>query len=156
MLDRYQVFSTAVSCLYHDIQKIERMEMAKFGMKGPQAQCLLAMRSHPEGITASRLCQLCERDKAAISRTLAELETMGMVRREARNGSKYRACLFLTDRGWAAAESVCAKACLAVEQAGAGLDDESREVFYASLTRIAENLHALCQSGIPAGKPEER
>lgn len=156
MLDRYQVFSTAVSCLYHDIQKIERMEMAKFGMKGPQAQCLLAMRSHPEGITASRLCQLCERDKAAISRTLAELEKTGMVRREERNGSKYRACLFLTEQGWKAAETVCTKARLAVEQAGDGLDDQSREVFYAALTRISENLHALCQSGIPAGEPEER
>jgi aminoglycoside phosphotransferase family enzyme len=75
MTRKYEIFSTVVSSLYHDIQKIERTEMAKYGLKGPHAQCLVVMARYPEGITASRLCELCERDKAAISRTVAELET---------------------------------------------------------------------------------
>lgn len=148
MVSRYEIFSTAISSMYHDIQKIERMEMAKYGMKGPQAQCLLAMSRYPQGITAARLCELCERDKAAISRTLAELEQTGMVHRESANGSRYRASLMLTAQGKAAAATVSWTAQLAVEQAGAGLDDEKREVFYQALALISENLHNICKNGI--------
>lgn len=148
MVSRYELFSTSVSCMYHDIQKIERVEMAKYGMKGPQAQCLLVMSRYPQGITAARLCEICERDKAAISRTLAELEQSGMVRREERNGSRYRASLLLTEQGKAAAATVSRTAQLAVEQAGAGLDDEKREVFYQVLALIADNLHNICKNGI--------
>ena len=148
MVSRYEIFSTAISSMYHDIQKIERVEMAKYGMKGPQAQCLLAMNRYPQGITAARLCELCERDKAAISRTLAELEQTGMVHRESANGSRYRANLMLTEQGRAAAATVSRTAQMAVEQAGAGLDDEKREAFYQVLDLIADNLHNICKNGI--------
>ena len=106
MESRYELISGSLASMYHDIQKIERMEMAKYGLKGPHAQCLLAMKRHPEGITAARLCEVCEKDKAAVSRILSELETAGMVVRENRNGSRYRASLLLTQQGNLAAEAV--------------------------------------------------
>ena len=148
MISKYELFSASVSCMYHDIQKIERLEMAKYGLKGPHAQCLLAMSRHPAGITAARLCEICEKDKAAISRILAELEQSGMVVREMPNGSKYRAILALTEQGKSAAATVSQKAQLAVEQAGAGLNDAQREVFYQVLSLIAGNLHTICKEGI--------
>lgn len=148
MISKYELFSSSVSCLYHDIQKIERVEMAKFGLKGPHAQCLLAMSRYPEGVTAARLCELCEKDKAAISRTLAELEQSGMVLRAQRNGTRYRANLTLTEQGKAAALAVNQRAQLAVERAGEGLDDAQREVFYRVLALIAGNLHAICKDGL--------
>lgn len=149
MENRYELLSSSISCMYHDIQKIERVEMAKYGLKGPHAQCLLAMKKHPEGITAARLCEVCEKDKAAISRILAELESCGMIYRENRNGSRYRAGLKLTEQGKIAAETVVEKAHLAVELAGTGFGEEEREVFYRVLSIIAENLHGLCQKGLP-------
>ena len=148
MVSKYELFSSSVSCMYHDIQKIERTEMAKFGLKGPHAQCLLAMSHYPEGITAARLCEVCEKDKAAISRILAELEQEGMIDRENRNGTRYRANLTLTAQGKAAADAVSEKARLAVELAGEGLDDQQREVFYYVLDLIACNLHNLCKDGL--------
>ena len=81
MVTRFEQFSGAVSCIYRCIQKIERVEMAKYGLKGPHAQCLLAMSRYPDGITASELCTVCDKDKAAISRTVAELEREGLVER---------------------------------------------------------------------------
>ena len=148
MVSRYESFSTCISCIYHDIQRIERAEMARYGLKGPHAQCLLAMSRYPEGITSVRLCQICEKDKAAISRIVAELEQMGMVRRTEHNGTRYRASLTLTEQGQTAAKAVEEKARLAVERAGAGLDDKSREVFYSVLALIAGNLHAICKNGL--------
>ena len=148
MVSRYESFSTCISCIYHDIQRIERAEMARYGLKGPHAQCLLVMSRFPEGITAARLCEVCEKDKAAISRIVAELEQMGMVRRTEHNGTRYRASLTLTEQGQTAAKAVEEKAQLAVERAGAGLDDKSREVFYSVLALSAGNLHAVCKNGL--------
>lgn len=148
MESRYELLSGSISSMYHDIQKIERTEMARYGLKGPHAQCLLAMKKHPEGITAARLCEVCEKDKAAVSRILAELEEAGMILRENRNGSRYRAILLLTDRGQEAAAAVVEKARLAVELAGKGFGAEEREVFYRVLSIISGNLHKLCRDGL--------
>ena len=148
MLDRYELLSSSISSMYHDIQKIERVEMAKFGLKGPHAQCMLAMSRFPEGVTSTQLCEICDKDKAAVSRTLGELEQAGMVVRDERNGSRYRALLTLTPKGIAAARAVSERAHVAVEMAGAGLDDQQRQVFYQVLNLISRNLHTICKDGL--------
>ena len=148
MIGKYELFSSAVSCLYHDIQKIERVEMAKYGLKGPHAQCLVVMARHPEGLTSGELCQLCEKDKAAISRTTSELEEAGLLVRRETNGVRYRAKLHLTEAGFSAARAVNDRAELAVEQAGVGLNDDQREVFYKVLGLISQNLHTICRDGL--------
>lgn len=148
MIGRFEQFCTAISSIQHSIARIERVEMEKYGLKGPHAQCLLAIKKHPGGITAARLCEICEKDKAAISRILAELEEAGMVQRETRNGSRYRSSLLLTEQGKVAAEAVMETARLAVELAGTGFNDGEREVFYRVLSIISGNLHKLCKEGL--------
>lgn len=148
MLGRYEVLSAAISSMYHDIQKIERVEMAKFGLKGPHAQCLLALYRYTDGLTATELCDICDKDKAAISRTIAELQDSGMIARESNDGKRYRVKLTLTERGTAAAEAVSRRALVAVEMAGEGLQDEQRQVFYQVLNLISRNLHTICKDGL--------
>lgn len=152
MVDKYHLFSSCISCVYHDIQKIERMEMEKYGLKGPHAQCLLIMGLHPEGITAARLCEVCEKDKAAISRILVELEQAGMILRQSQNGTRYRATLMLTEQGRKASEAVKEKAQLAVEQACLGLNDKQQEMFYQVLSLVSRNLHTICKDGLQTEK----
>ena len=148
MIDSYELLSSSISSMYHDIQKIERVEMAKFGLKGPHAQCILALNRYPGGLTVSQLCDICDKDKAAVSRTVSELEDAGMILRSPRNGTRYRAPLTLTEQGSAAAQAVSERAHLAVEHAGLGLDDSQRQIFYQVLTLIAGNLHTICKDGL--------
>ena len=148
MENRYELISASISCMYHDIQKIERVEMSKYGMKGSHTQCLIAMRRFPEGITATQLCQVCDKDKAAISRTIADLEQKGLVERIGQNGNLYRARLVLTQQGTDLVMKIGKRAALAAEQAGGELTDDQREVFYQVLATIAKNLHTLCTDGI--------
>lgn len=148
VLNRFEQFSSAVSSLYRYIQKIERVEMEKFGLKGPHVQCMLALRRNPEGLTSSQLCAICDKDKAAISRTVAELEKEGMVDRATNNGNRYRAILKLTERGTAAAAQVDERVKVAVEKAGEGLSDDQRSVLYYALSLIAGNLQSICQDGL--------
>jgi len=148
MISRFEQFSSSIACIYRCIQKIERVEMAKYGLKGPHAQCLLAMRNNPEGITVSRLCSLCDKDKAAISRTVAELEVEGLVERYMKGSTRYRALLKLTARGEVAAAQVEEQAKLAVEKAGEGMSDAQRTIFYQVLDLIAGNLQMICTDGL--------
>ena len=148
MISRYEIISNSVACISRDIQRLERLEMAKYNLKGPHAQCLLALSRFPRGLIATQLCELCEKDKAAISRTVAELEESGLIWRLERNGTYYRATLVLTEAGQEAATAVSRKAKQAVELAGEGLTDADREVFYRVLAQIAENLHTICKDGL--------
>lgn len=154
MLSRFEQFTSAISAIHRDIQKIERDEMEKFGLKGAFAQYLLAMNRYPDGITASALCEICDKDKAAVSRILPEMERKDLVVRESTGTNQYRALLKLTGKGKQAAQFIRERATLAVELAGTGLSDRDRIVFYASLGRIASNLQTICKNGIPTSNKE--
>ena len=148
MITRFEQFCSSVTCIYRNIQKIERVEMAKYGLKGPHAQVLLAMSRYPDGVTSGELVKLCDKDKAAISRTVAELEREGMIRRIGKNGNLYRAALVLEDRGREAAAHVAQRAQRAVEAAGAGLTEEQRRGMYAALDLIAGHLQTIGEEGL--------
>lgn len=147
MLDRFELFSSAISAIYRDIQKIEKDEMDRRGYKGAFAQYLVILRRHPQGLTASELCELCDRDKAAVSRVMAEMEEKGLVTRT--GGQPYRAKLSLTELGQETACFVAQRAEVAVQEAGKGLSEQDRAVFYAALGLIAANLQNLSRAGLP-------
>ena len=148
MLGRYELLSLSISSMYHDIQKIERVEMDKFGLKGPHAQCLLALHRHEGGLTAVELCDICDKDKAAISRTIGELEQAGLVTRGDAQAKRYRACLKLTEQGRQIAEGVDALVYRAVKQATTGYDVQQREVFISVLSLISDSLQTICRDGL--------
>ena len=148
MVTRFEQFTASVASIHRSIQKIERVEMTKYGLKGPHAQVLLAMSRFPEGVTSGELVKLCDKDKAAISRTVSELEKEGMVTRQGRNGNNYRAALTLTDRGMEAASHVAIRAGHAVEAASNGLSDGNRRVLYQALELIANHLQDICDMGL--------
>lgn len=148
MRSKYEQFTGSVLCLSRCIQKIQRREMAKYGLKGAHAQCLITMSHYPDGLTVAQLSQLSDKDKAAISRTVTELQREGLVERCCHNGNAYRAPICLTETGIQAALQVDQLARRAVEQAGAGLTDEKRAIFYESLNLIAANLLRISQDGI--------
>lgn len=148
MVSRFEEFSSSIFAINRCIQKIERVEMAKFGLKGPQAQCLLALARYQDGMTAGQLRDACDKDKAAISRTVAELEQEGMVERISSNGNRYRAMLKLTEHGRKAAAQVAERARIAVEAAGFGMDDAQRAALYGALRTIAGRLQTICAEGL--------
>ena len=148
MFTRFEQFCTAVSMIHHSIQKIQRVEMAKYDLKGPHAQCLLVISQYPEGITAARLCELCEKDKAAISRAVTELEGADMLIRRDPEGKRYRSRLYLTEKGAQVAGNVGRLVHSAVSQASEGYGEKDREIFIHVLNLIAGNLQAICRDGL--------
>ena len=147
MISRYEQFTTLISSIERGIQKIERDEMVRLGYKGAYAQYLAAMKRYPEGLTAAQLCDVCDKDKAAVSRTISELESHGLITRE--TGAAYRARITLTDEGRRVAEFVCRKAQAAVHAGGKGLTEDDRRIYFAALELIAHNLELISREGIP-------
>lgn len=146
MVERLDLFAGSISSIYHYIQKIERVEMAKYGLKGPHTQYLLALYRCPQGLTAAALCKACDKDKAAVSRALAELEREGLVARIGSNS--YRCPVVLTEMGRQASSQVEIKARRAVEAASQGLSEKNRDIFYETLGLFATNLRKLLDEGI--------
>ena len=149
IIERFEAFTYSINSIYRHVLKIERDEMEKLGYRGSYALYLAIMSRFPDGVTASKLSEISDRDKAGISRTIAEMEAHGLVSRKSNKENFYRAKLCLTEKGMDAAEFVSKKAIAAVTEAGSGISDENRAIFYECLAIIAANLKKICNDGLP-------
>ena len=138
--ERFERFASVISAITRHLHRIMSEEMEKYGLRGPFAVYLMALHRNPQGVTAARLCDICEKNKAAVSRALAELEELKLIERE---NLGYRAKILLTEEGKKAADYVCERAANAVDMAGGSLSDQERIVFYAALEQISNNLKVL-------------
>ena len=148
LLERFERFSFAISKISRCWNKLATEEMEKYGLKGPCALYLLTIYRSNDGITATKLAEACSKDKADVSRAVTLMEKHGLVVKESMGQNLYRAKILLTEKGKAAAENVSMSACLAVEAAGSGVNDDDRQNFYNTIESIAENLEEICSKGL--------
>ena len=148
MLDRFEKFSLSIAEISRCWHKIAADELSKYDLKSSHVTYLLTLARFPEGLTAPKLAELCDRDKADVSRMLSILENKKLVTKDGIGSNRYRGCLRLTPEGQAVAKELSRRAELAVEQAGEGLTEENRAIFYESLETITKNLRRICQEGL--------
>lgn len=148
MLNRFEKFSLAIAEINRCWHKIAAGELSKYDLKASHVTYLLTLARYPEGLTAPKLAELCDRDKADVSRMLSILEARGLVTKDGIGGNRYRGCLRLTPEGQTVAEALSRRAELAVEQAGEGLTERERIIFYTALDTITKNLRRICQEGL--------
>ena len=149
MISRFEQFSYVISGIHRQIQKIERAEMIKRGYKGAFAQYLATLHRYEAGLTAKELCEICDKDKAAVSRILAEMEEKGLVEREKKVVRTYRSKITLTEKGRETAEFVAARAKLAISAVSDEvMDEQQREVLYSTLDALYKNLRKVVEEGI--------
>lgn len=150
MKTRFEQFSFVISGIYREIQKIERDEMIKHGYRGAFAVYLATLKRYEEGLTSSEICELCDKDKAAVSRIIAEMEEKGLVERAKNSPRGYRAKITLTENGKETADFVAKRAMAAVGAvSGETMTESQREIFYATLDTIYKNLRKVSREGVP-------
>ncbi|MDY2776790.1 MAG: MarR family transcriptional regulator [Collinsella sp.] len=141
---RFEDFVGLITALSKEIQRIKAREAAKLGLKGADIMCLYYLRRHPEGLTSAELARHAGVTRAAVSRALVDLEAEGFVRvSESEESTRYRALLFLTDRGNAAMDSADAVISCVVREAGEELGDVQRSHMYASLATVLARLRKI-------------
>ena len=136
--ERFDNFVTGITSINRSLQRIKKIKMAGFNLKGIHVMCLFKLYHNPEGMTLTGLASQCCEDKAAISRTVSDLTKKGLVMAD--SAAKYRAPLILTPEGRKIAISIDEMIYNAVPAGGDGLTDEERAVFYKALSHISDNL----------------
>ncbi len=144
MIDRFEKLTTGVSRIYKNIQKIKKHEMNTLGLKGTHVMCIYYLANNPDGLTATDLCTKCNEDKAAISRILSELVSIGFLSYDNTTvGKKYRTKAVLTKKGKDYAEHISDIILHFTEITGNGITDEEREIFYRVLSTIADHIDEI-------------
>lgn len=142
MEERYETFTVLIARINRSIKRVKSAEMAEFQLKGPYVSCLYYL-SLTDGLTAAALCERCDEDKAAISRSLDDLEKSGYITCESGAGRRYRAPLHLTERGRAVCRGINQRIDRIVDTASQGLSEAERKSMYRALTLISENLEQM-------------
>jgi len=148
MIGRFEVFTLALSEINSSWNKIAADELKPYGLKGAYVIYLIALYKMKDGLTAANLCEMCNRDKAEVSRAIKVLEDKGFVVRTNTTVNGYRANITLTEQGKKVTYNLRERVKMAVEKGGKGLTEEEREIFYNCLATISENLKVISKEGI--------
>lgn len=120
--------------------------MTSLGLKGNQVQCLFSLYNLDHGASLTELCELCNEDKGAMSRTTKELLEQELVFVEESNSQKYRNPIKLTEKGQRYAKLVADKIANLLEAGSFGITDTERNNLYQTLTLISNNLNQICKN----------
>lgn len=144
MKERFEDFVGLISNIYKNIQKVKQTKMKEFDLSGNHVMCMVYLAQYPEGLTATKLCQLISVDKAATSRALSELLEKGYVCYPDSEGQKkYRTPVLLTESGMEITKQMDDIICDVVNEIGGGLSVKDRMRMYCALNVIDKNLELL-------------
>ena len=142
MEERFETFTVLIARINRGIKRIKAEEMAEFGLKGPHVSCLYYLSCCGE-MTAAELCERCDEDKAAISRSLDDLEKNGYITCASGAGKRYKSPLRLTEKGKTVGCAISEKIIRIVDAASEGLSEEERRTMYRALSLISGNLENI-------------
>ncbi len=161
MEKRFETFTLLITSLSRSIRRIKTETMAAYNLKSPHVSCLYYLYKKP-GMTAAELCEVCEEDKAAVSRSILFLEQKNYLVREIsaekggrRNTKHYRAPLMLTEKGCSIAGEIAVKVDRVLDAVSRGVSEEDRAIMYRSMEQINRNLRALCETYGDQSAPDE-
>lgn len=142
MEQRFETFTALVAGISRDIRRIKNEEMAEFHLKGPHVSCLYYLYKQ-DRLHVTALSELCEEDKANMSRILDYLEERGYVVPRAER--RYRHPIRLTEAGQELGAHIASKIDNMLLAVSEGVSDENRRILYESLSQIHANLQKICE-----------
>lgn len=143
MEERFKTFTVLIAGINRCIRKIKTEEMAELGLKSPHVSCLYYLYK-ADSLTATELCEICEEDKANISRSIKHLEENGYIICNSKTAKRYQSPLGLTEKGREVGAVVADKIDRILDLAGEGLNENDRVRLYRSLSLINDNLQQIC------------
>jgi len=141
--ERFKRFTALTAKIRRSIQKIKVEEMSEFSLKGSHVSCLYYIYNDGP-LTATELCEICDEDKALVSRSLEYLEKEGFLECHQTNGKKYRAVISLTEKGKKVGKQLEERIAELLNIASSGLSVDERFVMYKCLDTITSNLQKIC------------
>ena len=139
MQEKFKIFTVLISTINRNIRRIKTEIMAEHNLKCPHVSTIYYLYESG-GMTLKELCESCNEDKGAVSRSVKSLEQEGLVEKDDATEAKYKNKLFLTQKGKELGEKIVEKIDSAVEYAVKGLSVEDKKAVYTNLGIISANL----------------
>lgn len=147
--ERFEQFSSLISGIYRDIQKLKTKWTEPLGMKAVHIFWVYLLKNHPEGLTASELSRHSQSNRSLVSREIQELIDLGYVCTQ--TGSQHRRYgqkLLLTPSGEKMAQRISEESLNIQNQVNAGIPEEDLINLYRTLGILMENFHRLTEQAL--------
>lgn len=144
MQKRFKAFTTLVTNINRYIKKIKTEEMSKYNLKSVHVSCIYYLYREG-GLTVKELCDICDEDKANISRAVEYLEDQGYIRERAKGSKRYKSPLELSESGEKVGGIIADRIHNIFFEVSSEIPEEDREAMYRSLEVISENLRKYCE-----------
>ncbi len=144
MKERFRTFTVLITMISRSIKRIKTGEMDELDLKSPHVSGLYYLYKMG-AMPAKELCDICKEDKAAMSRSIKELEANGLIQCESNASKRYNSALMLTKTGEVKAKQIADKIDNILSLASAGLSEEKRNILYEGLELINKNLDKFCE-----------
>lgn len=142
MIERFELFTVLIANLARNIRRIKTEEMARWNLKSHHVSCIYYLYQR-KSLTAKELCDICEEDKANVSRAIEYLEDEGFLKCESNNHKRYKSHFELTEKGEDVGFNIHNRIENILNRAGEGVTEENRIIMYKCLNRINENLQNI-------------
>lgn len=144
MEERFKQFTTLIANINRSIRRIKTGEMVQYGLKSIHVSCIYYL--YTEGaLTVKALCDICEEDKANVSRAVDYLEEKGFIEKRIESVKRYKTPLRLTEQGNEVGENISNKIRGILVEVSRSISESDRETMYASLSKIEQNLVKVCE-----------
>lgn len=143
MQERFETFTVLITRITRCIRKLKTEEMKEWGLKSHHVSCLYYLY-RSDSLTATELGEICEEDKASLSRAIEYLEENGYISCNSKAQKRYRSPLELTEKGRMVGKSLADKVDAVLSATADGVSDEDRAIMYSSLEKVCLNLEMLC------------
>lgn len=138
MQNRYEVFTTLINSINRSIRRIKNDAMKDYNLKSHHVSCLYYLYKKGS-LTPTELTDLCDEDKAAISRSLDFLEKNEYIIRP-KNKKHYNCKIILTEKGNEIGEYITKKIDSILYNVDELILEENRAIFYETLMLIENSL----------------
>lgn len=144
--ERFEQFSSLISGIYRDIQKLKSKWTEPLGMKAVHIFWVYLLKNHPDGLTASELSRHSQSNRSLVSREIQELIDLGYVTAQIKpHQRRYGQKLTLTGSGREMADRISAASLEIQNQVNAGIPREDLLVLYRTLGTLMDNFHKLTE-----------
>ena len=145
--DHFEEFSTLISGIHGNIQKLKTRYTAQFGLKPVHVLWLYLLRTYPEGMSASELAAACGFDRSLVSQNLNQLLDGGVVTTLASGvRRRYGWKLVLTEKGMELAEIISAVAVDIQNPVSRDIPASDLAAFYRTLRTLSGKFEELVKT----------
>ena len=138
--DRFNRFCSLLCGATKSIQKLKSKYMTHYGLTSAHTMCIRYLDASIDGLTRMELAEMCDIDKAQISRTVNELCAKGYLTETESENNNYRKRLKLTPMGKDTADEIN-KAIKEIHAfVSKDLDEEQLMTFYTTFDLICTRL----------------